>query len=131
MLYCFQVQIAHLFTDDPEVVDYVKKVMWLIALMQIFDALNANSAGCLRGQGQTKIGGIVNLVSYYVVGLPLSIYLSFYSKWKGSLSGLWVGSCVALAIIGVVQSYFSLYANFDKLCEEARTRNSMDVPNTA
>ena len=51
----------------------VTNVMWLIALMQISDAMNANSAGCLRGSGQTKIGGIVNLFSYYVVGLPLSV----------------------------------------------------------
>ena len=94
--------------------------MWLIALMQISDAMNANSAGCLRGQGQTKIGGIVNLFSYYVVGLPLSVYLSFYSPWKGSLHGLWIGSTVALTIIGSVQSYYALTVDFNKLCDDAR-----------
>ncbi|KAI5965094.1 ERC1 [Candida theae] len=88
-LYCFRRPIANAFTKDQEVIDIVLGVMWLIAAMQVSDAMNANSAGCLRGQGQTKIGGIVNLVSYYVVGLPLSIYLSFYSPWKGSLHGLW------------------------------------------
>lgn len=82
--------------------------MWLIALMQISDSMNATSAGTLRGQGATRIGGIVNIVSYYLVGIPLSIYLSFYSPWKGSLDGLWIGSTVALTIIGCVQSYFAL-----------------------
>ncbi|KAI5970154.1 ERC1 [Candida margitis] len=123
-LYCFQRPIAEAFTKDQDVINIVLNVMWLIALMQISDAMNANSAGCLRGQGQTKIGGIVNLVSYYVVGLPLSIYLSFYSPWKGSLNGLWIGSTVALTIIGVVQSYYALAANFNHLCEEARKRTS-------
>ncbi|ODV68626.1 MATE efflux family protein [Hyphopichia burtonii NRRL Y-1933] len=123
-LYFFQTPIAKLFTNDEVVISTVKKIMWLIALMQISDAMNANSAGCLRGQGQTKIGGIVNLFSYYVVGIPLSIYLSFYSKWKGSLHGLWIGSTVALTIIGVVQSYYALFANFDKLCDEAHKRTS-------
>lgn len=123
-LYCFQRPIANAFTKDQDVINIVLEVMWLIALMQISDAMNANSAGCLRGQGQTKIGGIVNLVSYYVVGLPLSIYLAFYSPWKGSLDGLWVRSTVALTIIGVVQSYYALAANFDHLCEEARKRTS-------
>merc|ERR1712080_242400 len=110
-LYCFQRPIANAFTKDQDVINIVLEAMWLIALMQISDAMNANSAGCLRGQGQTKIGGIVNLVSYYVVGLPLSIYLAFYSPWKGSLDGLWVGSTVALTIIGVVQSYYALAAS--------------------
>lgn len=100
--------------------------MWLIALMQISDAMNANSAGCLRGQGQTKIGGIVNLFSYYVVGLPLSVYLSFYSPWKGSLHGLWIGSTVALTIIGSVQSYYALTVDFNKLCNDARKRTNTE-----
>lgn len=121
-LFLFQSQIANLFTNDDRVIAILKDVMWLVALMQISDAMNANSAGCLRGQGQTKIGGIVNLVAYYVVGIPLSVYLSFYSPWKGSLHGLWIGSTVALTIIGVVQSYFALFANFEKLCEDARSR---------
>lgn len=121
-LYLFQTQIANMFTNDERVIAIIKDVMWLIALMQISDAMNANSAGCLRGQGQTKIGGIVNLVSYYVVGIPLSIYLSFYSPWKGSLHGLWIGSTVALTIIGSVQSYFALFADFNKLCDDARKR---------
>ncbi|EDK46955.1 conserved hypothetical protein [Lodderomyces elongisporus NRRL YB-4239] len=127
VLFIFRVQIANAFTNDQDVIDTVLAVMWLIATMQIVDAMNANSAGCLRGQGQTKIGGIVNLVSYYVVGIPLSIYLSFYSPWKGSLDGLWIGTTVALAIIGVVQSYYALAANFERLCEQARKRTGGSV----
>lgn len=128
LLFCFQTQIAELFTDDEEVIKTVEGVMWLIALMQISDAMNANSAGCLRGQGQTKIGGIVNLISYYLVGLPLSIYITFYSKYGGTLHGLWIGSCVALTIIGIVQSYYALFADYDKLCADARERISDEVP---
>lgn len=127
LLYLFSSQVAALFTSDERVITLINNVMWLIALMQIFDATNANSAGCLRGQGQTKIGGIVNLISYYVVGIPLLIYLSFYSPWKGSLDGLWIGTTVALAIIGFVQSYVALFADFDKLCDDARKRTSVAV----
>ncbi|EER31418.1 hypothetical protein CTRG_05148 [Candida tropicalis MYA-3404] len=123
-LMIFQWQIANLFSNDKEVIDTVLDIMWLIALMQISDSMNATSAGTLRGQGATRIGGIVNIVSYYLVGIPLSIYLSFYSPWKGSLDGLWIGSTVALTIIGCVQSYFALFADFDKLCDDARKRTS-------
>lgn len=121
-LFLFQDLIAKLFTNDERVISIILHIMWLVALMQVSDSMNANSAGCLRGQGQTKIGGIVNLVSYYVIGIPLSIYLSFFSPWKGSLYGLWIGTTVALTIIGCVQSYFALFADFKKLCEDARSR---------
>ena len=124
VLVIFKTQIANAFTNDKEVVNTLLGIVGLIATMQIADALNANSAGCLRGQGQTKIGGIVNLVSYYFVGLPLSVYITFYSPWKGSLDGLWIGAIAALALIGVVQSYYALAANFESLCEQARKRTN-------
>lgn len=123
-LYFFQTAIATLFTDDERVISLLHQIMWLVALMQVSDAMNANSAGCLRGQGQTKIGGIVNFTSYYLIGIPLSIYLSFYSPWKGTLHGLWIGSTVALSIIGGVQSYVALRADNEKLCKDALERTS-------
>lgn len=126
-LFMFQGPVARAFTKDKEVIDTVSGIMSFVALAQFSDAINANSAGCLRGQGQTKIGGIVNLLSYYVVGLPLSVYFSFYSPWEGSLTGLWIGSWVALSIIGVVQSYFALYADFDVLCSDARKRTNVEM----
>lgn len=127
VLFTFDRQIADIFTDDEQVIAMIEQVMWLIALMQVSDAMNANSAGCLRGQGQTKIGGYVNLFSYYVLGIPISIYISFYSPWKGTLHGLWIGSVVALTNIGIVQSYFALFADFDKLCEDARNRTNNEI----
>lgn len=123
-LYCFQTRIAPLFTKDEKVIKIVESIMWLIALLQICDAINAGSAGCLRGQGQTKIGGIVSLLSYYLIGIPLSIYITVYSKFKGTIDGLWIGNCAALIIIGVVQSYYALFADFIRLCTDAQKRAS-------
>ncbi|CAK9442308.1 uncharacterized protein LODBEIA_P60510 [Lodderomyces beijingensis] len=118
----FQRQIAYAFTNDEEVVSIVLAIIWFIAVMQVSDGMNANTAGCLRGQGQTKVGGIVNVISYYVVGVPISIYLSFFSPWKGLLAGLWIGSTVALTLIGGVQCWYALGSNFETLCENARKR---------
>ncbi|ODV77791.1 ethionine resistance protein [Suhomyces tanzawaensis NRRL Y-17324] len=126
VLFCFQTQIAQAFTKDEDVIRTVGGVMWLIAIMQISDSMNANSAGCLRGQGQTKIGGIVNFVSYYMLGIPLSIYITFYSRFGGTLHGLWFGSFVALTVIGVVQSYYALCADFEQLCENAKKNTTVE-----
>lgn len=123
-LYTLQRPIAILFTNDESVISLLHEIMWLVALMQVSDAMNANSAGCLRGQGLTKIGGIVNLISYYLVGIPMSIYLSFFSPWKGSLHGLWIGTTVALTLIGGIQTYVVLSADYDKLCDDAKARTS-------
>lgn len=126
-LYFFRRHIALLFTPDERVISTVTKVMWLIALMQVSDGVNANSAGCLRGQGRTKIGGVVNLISYYAIGLPFSYYLTFKSVIKGKLDGLWLGCILALTLIGSIQSYYALTANYTKLSKEVTQRVSHDA----
>ena len=121
--------IAQWFSNDLKVIKLAEDVFPLIALMQVFDALNTTSAGCLRGQGLQRIGGYVNLFSYYVVGLPLGAYLGFCWPNKESpsgLMGLWTGSTFALIIIGFVQSYFSLHADFDQLVIDAINRSNSD-----
>lgn len=123
-LYGFRGFIVLLFTKDKKVIKTVEGVMWLIALMQAFDSMNAGSAGCLRGQGQIRIGSIITLLSYYLIGIPLTIYLTLYSTMKGKIDGLWIGNCAALFIIGVVQSYYSLFADFEKLRRDSQERTS-------
>lgn len=51
-------------------------------------------AGIMRGCGRQKIGASINLVTYWVCGLPLSVLLAFWGK-LGAL-GLWTGlACIA------------------------------------
>ncbi|CDK24327.1 unnamed protein product [Kuraishia capsulata CBS 1993] len=114
--------IASWFTSDPDVIAEVAKVLPLIAFIQIWDALNAVTAGCLRGQGMQKIGGIVNMVAYYVVGIPLAIPLAFYTPLR--LFGLWIGTGLGLLIIGIVQGYYCLKADYQELVNQAIERSS-------
>ena len=88
--------------------------------MQISDAMNANSAGCLRGQGQTKIGGIVNLFSLLCCGITIISISFILFTLERFFTWLWIGSTVALTIIGSVQSYYALTVDFNKLCDDAR-----------
>lgn len=121
--------IANWFSNDIDVITLAENVFPVIAFMQIFDVLNSTSAGCLRGQGLQRIGGYVNLFSYYLIGLPLGAYIGFNFPNKENplgLSGLWIGSTVALIIIGSVQSYFSLHADFDKLVQDAIKRSNSE-----
>jgi MATE family multidrug resistance protein len=121
--------ISTWFSNNIEVIDLASKVFPLLAIMQIFDALNTTSAGCLRGQGLQRIGGYVNLFSYYLIGLPLGAYIAF--SWPNKenpsgLNGLWFGSTIALIIIGSVQTYASLNADFDQLVQDAIERSNSD-----
>jgi MATE family multidrug resistance protein len=67
LLSSLRVYIPRLFTEDEGVIAVVAEVLPLCAAFQLFDALAATCNGILRGLGRQEIGGIVNLVAYYIV----------------------------------------------------------------
>lgn len=115
--------IPRLFTNDKDVMDLVAGVLPLCASFQLFDALAANCNGILRGLGRQEIGGIVNLIAYYVIGLPISFGTGFGLHWD--LYGLWAGPALSLGIVAAVEGWFIYSTSWQKAVEDALRRNSM------
>ena len=58
------------------------------------EGANTVLAGIMRGCGRQKIGATINLITYWVFGLPLACALAFWGK-LGAV-GLWIGlACTA------------------------------------
>ncbi|KAI1168312.1 MATE efflux family protein [Nemania serpens] len=121
LLWTLRYHIAHLFTKDEEVIAIVARVMPLCAVMQIFDVLAAISHGLLRGIGKQSIGGYANLVSYYVVALPISFTAAFVFEWK--LVGLWTGSIIGLSLVATVEYLYCYARDWERSAREAESRN--------
>lgn len=96
LLATFRYQIPRLFTPDAEVIELVARVMPIVAVMQLFDAMAAMSHGLLRGIGRQEFGGYANLAIYYIVALPISFGLGFGLNW--GLQGFWAGVTVGLLL---------------------------------
>ena len=114
---------AKIFNDDPRVVKLTAEVLPFVALFQIADGLNGSCGGSLRGMGRQHIGATVNVISYYCIALPLGIYLAFH-KW--GLEGLWVGQCVALYLVGILEWVIVGFSNWDKQVKKAFERMDVD-----
>jgi multidrug resistance protein, MATE family len=96
LLASLRYQIPRLFTSDSEVIELVAHVTPLCAVMQVFDGLAAVSHGLLRGIGRQGFGGWANLVTYYLVALPISFGTAFGLGWQ--LEGLWLGVTIGLLL---------------------------------
>ena len=92
--------IARVFTPDAAVIAATAPIFAIAAVFQLFDGLQVTAMGALRGAGDTHSGLITHLCSYWLVGLPLGIYLCF--PLKLGARGLWMGLCLALVIAGIV-----------------------------
>lgn len=110
---------GRIFNDDERVVRLVSEVLPFVALFQIADGLNGSCGGVLRGMGRQWVGALVNLVSYYCGALPGGIYLAFHG-W--GLAGLWVGQCVALYLVGILEWVIVGLSNWEKEVDRAKDR---------
>jgi hypothetical protein len=64
--------------------------MPLVASFQVVDGLAGSCGGVLRGMGRQHLGAAFNIVAYYILALPLGIWLAFRAEY--GLQGLWIGA---------------------------------------
>ncbi|EOA91144.1 ethionine resistance protein [Exserohilum turcicum] len=114
---------AKIFNDDQDVIRLTARVMPYVALFQIADGLNGSCGGALRGMGRQHIGATVNIVSYYCGALPLGIWLAFHG-W--GLSGLWVGQCIALYLVGFAEWAIVAWSDWSHQVKKAFERMDAD-----
>jgi MATE family multidrug resistance protein len=92
-------KIAGGFTRGPEVIAAAVPLLLVGAAFQFFDGVQVTATGALRGAGNTHAGLVVQLVGYWVIGMPLGMWLGFGRK-MGAV-GLWIGLCAGLMFAGV------------------------------
>ncbi|KAF1997890.1 MATE efflux family protein [Amniculicola lignicola CBS 123094] len=114
---------AKIFNDDIRVIKLTAEVMPYVALFQIADGLNGSCGGALRGMGRQHVGAAVNMISYYCGALPLGIYLAFHG-W--GLSGLWIGQCIALYLVGFAEWAIVAWSNWEYQVKKAFDRMDSD-----
>lgn len=95
-------------------IDIVAAIIPLVALFQLTDGVSGASGGLLRGAGKAvrtlsspsglrltfshlqPLGALINLTSYYLIGLPVGLAVAFAGPKLG-LFGLWLGLSLALS----------------------------------
>jgi MATE family multidrug resistance protein len=110
------------FSHDPEVISIAAGVMPVLAAFQLFDATTALVNGLLRGLGQQTIGGYANLFVYYVIAVPLALFLCFGSP-DLKLEGLWIGCVVGSSLITLSEGAYCKFFNWQAAIDDASLRD--------
>jgi MATE family multidrug resistance protein len=100
----FPQSIAHLFTPNPDVIAAAVPLLAVAAGFQFFDGVQITATGALRGAANTTAPFFTQLVSYWVIGMPLGVLLGFH--FQLGAAGLWWGLLIALTIAAFVLVYF-------------------------
>ncbi|MBC75663.1 MAG: hypothetical protein CME64_06575 [Halobacteriovoraceae bacterium] len=113
--YLFPAAIMSLTTADEKVVQLGIQLLFVVALFQIVDGLQVTFAGILRGVEKTMSTSIMVFCGYWLFGIPLGVYLSFYNDM--GVMGLWIGLASSLTVLATALAIytFTVRANIQKI----------------
>lgn len=99
MMLLFPETIVGIYTTDPAVSEVAVQLLFLAAIFQLSDGLQASAAGALRGLKDTRIPMVVNFIAYWIIGIPFGYYLGITRGFGAR--GLWIGMIAGLTFAAV------------------------------
>jgi MATE family multidrug resistance protein len=97
--------------DNAEVLSIAAKLLLVAAIFQISDAIQVVVLAALRGMQDVMIPTVITFVAYWVIGFPISYYLSMYTSYESS--GIWLG-----LLAGLTTSAIMLWWRFNYLSKK-------------
>lgn len=93
-------QIATALSQDPEVIATATGMFIVVALIQVADGVQSTALGALRGTRDFNWPTGVTLASYWLLALPLGVFLGFVLD-LGPM-GLWAGYGLGTVVAAVL-----------------------------
>jgi MATE family multidrug resistance protein len=89
--------LARLYSNDVGVLAIAITLIPIAGVFQVFDGLQVVGAGVLRGAGDTHAPMVIGLLGFWMIGMPVSIYLGLRTPLRAE--GLWWGFVFGLAAV--------------------------------
>jgi MATE family multidrug resistance protein len=89
--------LAAIYSGDPGVLALAVVLLPIAGLFQVFDGLQVVATAVLRGAGDTRAPMVVNVVGFWMCGMPVSLLLCF--RMGHGAPGLWWGLVAGLAAV--------------------------------
>jgi MATE family multidrug resistance protein len=92
--------LPQLFTNDAEVIDMASKMIVVLVIFQLFDAIQIIYSSILRGMADATIPGLLTLISYFGIAIPTSYWAAFIGGYHEI--GIWLGFPVGLGVCALL-----------------------------
>ncbi|KAF8395555.1 hypothetical protein HHK36_019503 [Tetracentron sinense] len=127
LILAFRQSISYIFSDSIEVAYAVSDLSILLAFSLLLNSIQPVLSGVAVGAGWQSIVAYVNIICYYLVGLPLGILLGYVGKlgvkgiWMGMIGGTLVQTLILLGFTYKTDWDKQVY-NFGKPCRQGEQR---------
>jgi MATE family multidrug resistance protein len=91
--------LAGIYSREADVLQLAILLLPIAGVFQVFDGLQVVALGLLRGLGDTRVPMLVNVIGFWCIGMPVSLWLGFGLDY-GAV-GLWWGLVVGLVMVAL------------------------------
>ena len=91
---------ASIYTSQAPVVAVAITLIPIAGIFQVFDGVQVVSIGILRGLADTRAPMLINVLGFWLLGLPVSWYLGI-EQGLGP-TGLWWGLTLGLVVVAII-----------------------------
>lgn len=113
ILKLFDEPIINVFTKDDVLISVCLPIISVLCFFQIFDGLQVALSGVFRGIKSTKVVMFANLISYWIISLPVGYTLCF--RYGQNLLGFWHGIFISSGILCSIMM-ITMIKKFRQLC---------------
>ncbi|TKY55348.1 MATE efflux family protein 6 [Spatholobus suberectus] len=115
---------ASMFTLDAEIIGLTCTVLPIIGLCELGNCPQTTVCGVLRGTARPKLGANINLGCFYLVGMPVAVWLGFFAGFD--FKGLWLGMLAAQGSCMMTMMFVLARTNWDGQALRAKELMSSD-----
>ncbi|GLT36482.1 hypothetical protein SLA2020_108560 [Shorea laevis] len=116
----FGYQLGHLFTSDEEVAEYVSELSFLLSFSVLLNSTLSVLSGVAVGAGRQALVAYINIVSFYVIGVPLGAVLGYVANLE--VKGIWIGMTIGVAIQSIILGYITAKTKWEEQVNKASER---------
>nr|XP_043623791.1 protein DETOXIFICATION 24-like [Erigeron canadensis] len=113
-------KLAYMFTDDDRVAESVSDLSLLLSFSVLLNSIYPVLSGVAVGAGMQAAVAIVNLVCYYVIGVPLGALLGYLTSLE--VKGIWIGMIGGVLTQTITLVYMTWRTDWDAQVTKASER---------
>jgi len=116
LILIFKTQIAEFFTDHDEIISKLEQVYPIVTFLLCGDYMQGITGGAIRAMGFQKYASFICIVSYWAIGMPLSITFAFQLEYD--VLGIWLGLPFGLTCVAISFLYMIYTTDFQELSQK-------------
>ncbi|XP_058087653.1 protein DETOXIFICATION 27-like [Magnolia sinica] len=130
LLFWVLIMVAHekfalIFTSSTIVINAVNRLAVLLAFTILLNSIQPILSGVAVGSGWQAFVAYVNIGSYYLIGVPLGVFLGWV--FHLGVLGIWAGMIGGTAVQTLILAYLTVRCDWEREAMKASTRMNKEV----